>query len=324
MWDAFRCRLKLYALNCITWTNGLASFISWSDISLGVATSSRKWVMIVCMTDTTKIEVEGIEFEVRRRGRGRPLLVIHGWSADHRYMMADIEPNFDESSGWQRIYFDLPGHGNTVAPDWLNNQTQMFEILGKFVEQVIGDQKFCVIGNSYGGYLSLGLVRKMPHRLLGAALLVPDLPDDLNNRQTTDAHTIVEDMSLFGNLQSDEQWIPLGLVEHSQYALDEIRAHDMPGYRASDDALLERLNNNYLLPIEVRSAGVPFAGPSLIALGHQDATVGYERQMQLLPEFPRATLAVVDMAGHYLGRVERPKIFNSLVRDWIQRVEISL
>ena len=280
--------------------------------------------MIVCMTDTTKIEVDGIEFEVRRRGSGRPLLVIHGWSADHRYMMADIEPNFDESSAWQRIYFDLPGHGTTIAPDWLNNQTQMFEILGKFVEQVIGDQKFCVIGNSYGGYLSLGLVRKMPHRLLGAALLVPDLPDDLNNRQTTDAHTIVEDMSIFINLQSDEQWIPLGLVEHSQYALDEIRAHDMPGYRASDDALLERLNNNYLLPIEVRSAGAPFAGPSLIALGHQDATVGYERQMQLLPEFPRATLAVVDMAGHYLGRVERPKIFNALVRDWIQRVEISL
>ena len=276
------------------------------------------------MADTTKIEVDGIEFEVRRRGRGLPLLVIHGWSADHRYMMADIEPNFDESSGWQRIYFDLPGHGNTVAPDWLNNQTQMFEILTKFIEQVIGDQKFCVIGNSYGGYLSLGLVRKMPHRLLGAALLVPDLPDDFNNRQTTDALTIVEDMSLFGNLQSDEQWIPTGLVEHSQYALDEIREHDMPGYRASDADLLERLNKNYVLPLEVRHAGAPFSQPSLIALGHQDATVGYERQLQLLPEFPRSTLAVVDMAGHYLGRVERPKVFNSLVHDWIQRVEISL
>ena len=252
------------------------------------------------------------------------MLVIHGWSADHRYMMADLEPNFDESSSWQRIYFDLPGHGTTIAPDWLNNQTQMFEILTKFIEQVIGDQKFCVIGNSYGGYLSLGLVRKLPHRLLGAALLVPDLPDDFNNRQTTDALTIVEDMSLFGNLQSDEQWIPTGLVEHSQYALDEIRAHDMPGYRASDADLLERLNKNYVLPLEVRHAGAPFSQPSLIALGHQDATVGYERQLQLLPEFPRSTLAVVDMAGHYLGRVERPKVFNSLVHDWIQRVEISL
>jgi pimeloyl-ACP methyl ester carboxylesterase len=276
------------------------------------------------MTDTTTIEVDGIEFEVGRKGIGRPLLVIHGWSADHRYMMADLEPNFDESSSWPRRYFDLPGHGTTIAPDWLNNQTQMFEILTKFIEQVIGDQKFCVIGNSYGGYLSLGLVRKMPHRLLGAALLVPDLPDDFNNRQTTDALTIVEDMSLFGNLQSDEQWIPTGLVEHSQYALDEIRAHDMPGYRASDDDLLERLNKNYVLPLEVRHAGAPFSQPSLIALGHQDATVGYERQLQLLPEFPRSTLAVVDMAGHYLGRVERPKVFNSLVHDWIQRVEISL
>ena len=276
------------------------------------------------MTDTTTIEVDGIEFEVRRRGMGRPLLVIHGWSADHRYMMADLEPNFDESSIWQRIYFDLPGHGTTTAPLWLNNQTQMFEIVTKFIEQVIGDQKFGVIGNSYGGYLSLGLVRKMPHRLFGAALLVPDLPDDFNNRQTTDALTIVEDMSLFGNLQSDEQWIPGGLVEHSQYALDEIRAHDMPGYRASDDDLLERLNKNYLLPVEVRHASEPFVQPSLIALGHQDATVGYERQLQLLPEFPRATVAVVDMAGHYLGRVERPKVFNSLVRDWIERVETSL
>lgn len=276
------------------------------------------------MTDTTTIDVDGIKIEIRRRGMGRPLLVIHGWSADHRYMMADLEPNFDESSTWQRIYFDLPGHGSTIAPDWLNNQTQMFEILTKFIGQVIGDQKFGVIGNSYGGYLSLGLVRKMPHRLLGAALLVLDLPDDLNNRQTTDALTIVEDMSLFSNLQSDEQWIPAGLVEHSQYALDEIRAHDMPGYRVSDDDLLERLNKNYLLPVEIRHAGAPFAQPSLIALGHQDATVGYERQLQLLPEFPRATVAVVDMAGHYLGRVERPKVFSTLVRDWIERVEISL
>jgi pimeloyl-ACP methyl ester carboxylesterase len=276
------------------------------------------------MADMTTIEVDGIKLEIRRRGVGRPLLVIHGWSADHRYMMADLEPNFDESSTWQRMYFDLPGHGTTIAPDWLNNQTQMFEILTKLIEQVIGDQKFCVIGNSYGGYLSLGLVRKMPHRLLGAALLVPDLPDDLNNRQTTDALTIVEDMSLFSNLQSDEQWIPAGLVEHSQYALDQIRAHDMPGYRASDDDLLERLNKNYLLPVEVRHASEPFVQPSLIALGHQDATVGYERQLQLLSEFPRATMAVVDMAGHYLGRVERPKVFNALVRDWIERVEISL
>jgi pimeloyl-ACP methyl ester carboxylesterase len=75
------------------------------------------------MTDdmTTTIEVDGIQIEIRRRGMGRPLVVIHGWSADHRYMMADLEPNFDNDDSssttttWQRIYFDLPGHAYNCA-----------------------------------------------------------------------------------------------------------------------------------------------------------------------------------------------------------------
>jgi len=276
------------------------------------------------MTDMTAIEVDGIQIAIRRRGMGRPLLVIHGWSADHRYMMADLEPNFDESSSWQRIYFDLPGHGTTIAPDWLTHQHQIVAILVKLIDQVIGDEKFAVVGNSYGGYLALGLVRAMPERLLGAALLVPDLPDESNNRDVAPVQIIVRDMSLFGDLHEDEQWIPSGVVEHSQYALDEIRQHDMPGYRASDDNLLERLNKNYLLPEEIRNPGVPFVQPSLIALGHQDATVGFSRQMGLIEEFPRATLCVADLAGHYLGRIERPKVFHALIRDWLERVEISL
>jgi len=276
------------------------------------------------MRQLNTVVVEGISVDIDQRGSGLPILVIHGWSADHRYMAADLESNFDSTSPWQRIYFDLPGHGKTIAPDWLHDQSQMFNILLQLIEQVLGTQKFAVVGNSYGGYLALGLARTIPEQLLGVALLVPDLPDDSNNRDVPPVQIIVEDANIFTDLQDDEQWIPNGVVEHSQYALDQIREFDMPGYRASDDDLLERLNKNYLLPVEVRQAGDPFAQPSLIALGHQDATVGYERQLQLLPEFPRATVAVVDMAGHYLGRVERPKVFNALVRDWLERVEISL
>jgi pimeloyl-ACP methyl ester carboxylesterase len=276
------------------------------------------------MNESFTVDVDGISIAVQQRGSGLPLLVIHGWSADHRYMAADLEPNFDQSSQWRRIYFDLPGHGNTIAPDWLIHQHQIVEILVKLIDKVIGEEKFAVVGNSYGGYLGLGLVRAMPDRLLGVALLVPDLPDDANNRDVAPVQIIVSDMSLFGDLQEDEDWIPTGVVEHSQYALDEIRKHDMPGYRASDDNLLERLNNNYLLPIEIRNPGRPFVRPSLIALGHQDATVGFTRQMGLIEEFPRATLCVVDLAGHYLGRIERPKVFHALIRDWLDRVEISL
>ena len=35
------------------------------------------------------------------------------------------------------------------------------------------------------------------------------------------------------------------------------------------------------------------------------------------------TLAVVDLAGHHLGRIERPTLFRALVRDWLERLEVS-
>lgn len=43
--------------------------------------------------------------------------------------------------------------------------------------------------------------------------------------------------------------------------------------------------------------------------------------MTLVDELPRATLAVIDLAGHHLGRIERPTLFQALVRDWLERVE---
>jgi pimeloyl-ACP methyl ester carboxylesterase len=269
------------------------------------------------------VAIQGIEIAVHEVGQGTPLLVIHGWSADHRYMAADIEPNFFSSSSWRRIYFDLPGHGTTIAPEWLKTQSQMIEIVVELIEQVVGQERFAVIGNSYGGYLGLALVRTMPKRLLGAALVVPDLPDETNLREVPEKLTLRSDPSLFHDLEPDEEWIPSGLVEHSKHALDQIRLTDMPAYRVADYGFLARLNEQYVLPPELRVATDPFEQPSLIALGHQDSTVGFMRQVGLMGEFPRATFAVVDLAGHYLGRVERPRVYNALIADWIERMEME-
>lgn len=238
-------------------------------------------------------------------------------------MAADIEPNFSPSSSWKRIYFDLPGHGTTVAPSWLQTQSQMIEIVVALIEQVVGQENFAVIGNSFGGYLGLALVRLMPKRLLGAALVVPDLPDETNLREVPEKITLRSDPSLFHDLEPDEEWIPSGLVEHSGHALDQIRLTDMPAYRVADYEFLARFNEHYLLPPELREASETFKQPSLIALGHQDSTVGFARQLCLMGEFPRATFAVVDFAGHYLGRIERPHVYNALIADWIERMDLE-
>lgn len=59
--------------------------------------------------------------------------------------------------------------------------------------------------------------------------------------------------------------------------------------------------------------------PSLIIVGRQDSISGYLDGVDLMHRFSRATLAVLDTAGHTLAW-ERPEVFHALVRDWLDRL----
>jgi pimeloyl-ACP methyl ester carboxylesterase len=273
------------------------------------------------MERAAAIEIRGVEIAVAEHGDGLPVLCLHGWSADHRYLAADFEPVFTMHPGFRRVYPDLPGHGATRAPDWLETQAQMLDLVGDLADRLFGGERFAVLGNSYGGYLALGLVRTIPERLLGAALLVPDVPFADNTRDVAEEIVIHPDPTAFGALDEDEAWIPAALPLHEGRMLDEIRAHDLPAYRVCDRAFLSRLDAAYVLEGPAGRPGAPFPEPSLLIAGRQDGTVGYRRQMALLEEFPRGTFAALDLGGHHIGRVERPAVFRTLVADWLERVE---
>jgi pimeloyl-ACP methyl ester carboxylesterase len=266
------------------------------------------------------IGVQSIPIAYEVRGEGRPILLIHGWSADREYMLADLEPIFDEHPGWQRIYFDLPGHGATPAPEWLSTQDQVLSIVRGFIDAVLPDAPFAIAGSSYGGHLGLGLVRSIPDRLSGAGLLVPAVAAPDGTLDAADAVVLFEDTSIFEDLAPDEEWMRDTLVVHERWMVDEIRAHDMPAYRRADYRFLARLEANLIATGAAGRPGPPFDRPSLILTGRQDSTVGYRAAWALLDEFPRATYAVLDVAGHQLGRIERPGPFRALVGDWLERM----
>lgn len=41
-------------------------------------------------------------------GKGKPIIMIHGFTPDHRLMSGCMEPIFQDNSDWRRIYLDLP------------------------------------------------------------------------------------------------------------------------------------------------------------------------------------------------------------------------
>lgn len=265
------------------------------------------------------VEVEGIPIAYEAKGEGRPIVLVHGWSADHRYMVADLDGILEAHGGWRRVYVDLPGHGTTPAPEWLSTQDQMLSILGEVVDVVVPDERVALVGSSYGGHLALGLTRLVPERLLGVCLVVPDMPSPQNTRLTEPSAVFAEDAA-FASLSDDEQWMRDALVVRQQWMLAELREHDAPAYAAADYAFLERLDAAYIPSGSAGPPGEPFTGASLVVCGRQDATTGFRGAWPLVDELPRATFAVLDLAGHQLGRLERPVLFGALVTDWLDRV----
>lgn len=264
-----------------------------------------------------------IHYEIR--GTGRPLLLLHGASLDHRHMMTDMEPIFAAKDGWQRIYVDLPGHGKTVAPDTLNTQDQLLDLLLQFIDIVIGQQRFVVAGCSYGGYLAQGIVSSRGSQVAGLFLNVPATHLDRERRTLPAPIKILEDPQLVREAEQVDaragEVIKSQVVQHRS-VLEWWMNNSRPAKESFDEDFLDKIyepeNRDLSLPICPLSN--PFPAPTLILVGKQDTSVGFEDQWQLMNSYPRATFAALDRAGHLLS-VHQPLLFRALVTEWLARVE---
>lgn len=73
-------------------------------------------------------------------GEGKPVIMIHGYSPDHRLMSGCMEPVFSERVGWRRIYIDLPGMGLTKNYNDISSSDEMLSAIIEFIETIIPDE----------------------------------------------------------------------------------------------------------------------------------------------------------------------------------------
>jgi pimeloyl-ACP methyl ester carboxylesterase len=243
-------------------------------------------------------------------GVGRPLLVLHGAGVDHRETEACFEPFFTGGAGYRRIYPDLPGMGRTVAPDGLRSAEDVLDTLLAFADRVTDGTAYLVIGHSAGGYYAQAMAARVPGRVAGLALVCPLLP----RLRDVPEHRAVVDSGAIG----DDDFRSYFVVQ-SPEMLERYERYVAPAAALVDQAALERIGERWELASDDEPA---YPGPTLIVAGRVDSTVGYAAAADLLDHYPRATLAVVDDAGHALPH-EQPEVLRALVAEWLARVERS-
>ena len=272
---------------------------------------------MICQIGDAKIYYEEV-------GNGKPILMIHGFSLDHKVMAGCMEPLFQKETGYKRIYMDLPGMGKSNAPESVGNTDQMLDIVISFIQRTIPDKNFLLAGQSYGGYLARGVVYRLKERVDGMCLICPVVIADKELRNVPAHIMLIRNMDILSSLTMDEakefNWSP---VIANGYTWKRCKNEVFPGLKIADKSFIERIEQNYSYSFDVdEKSRAEFEKPVLLLSGHQDDCVGYQDLWRIVGNYPRATFATLDVAGHSL-QIEQPELFNNLVRNWLERVEID-
>ena len=108
-----------------------------------------------------------------------------------------------------------------------------------------------------------------------------------------------------------EGWITV----QSQRIWERMRDEANAGSTLADAPFITRLQEcGYAPSFPLNVNGDPFHKPTLIILGRQDWAVGYHDAWAHTERYPRATVAVLDRAGHNLP-IEQEQLFTALASE---------
>ena len=234
-----------------------------------------------------KIKINDIELAYTRRGKGTPLLLLHGYPLDH-HLWDDVAPLLEDT--FELILPDLRGFGESTIVDSPFTMDDYASDIAGLLDQ-LGIQKTAIVGHSMGGYVALAFARLYPERVSGLGLVssqvLADPPDRKEGRYKSAAD--VSDKGIGGVVEtmtpkftSDE---PL-----QAFARETMERQQPAAFIGSLKAMAERMDSTPLLS--------SFKFPVVIIHGEADALIPIDRAREVKKAIPHAHLVELNGAGH--------------------------
>lgn len=262
-------------------------------------------------------EIENSTINYRIEGSGINILMIHGFAVDHKLMSGCMEgvPGIE---GFRRVYIDLPGMGRSKASEKINSSDDVLDLLVKFIDKILGEEQFIVVGESYGGYLTRGIYYKLPEQVMGMGMICPVIIADKSRRTLPEHRVILSDDEFLKTLNIEERknFSDFNVILN-RYTYDRYQSEIMSGVRLADRETLVKIEANYSFSVDVDQLDREVDIPVLILTGRQDHIVGYKDAFSILENYERNTYLILDGAGHNL-QIEQVDVFNTAVSNWLR------
>lgn len=253
-----------------------------------------------------KIAANGIQINVRDRGRGEPSLVfLHYWGGSGRTWDEVIAQLADQQRcialdhrGWGES--DAPGRGYAIS-DLANDALGVISALKL--------ERYVVVGHSMGGKTAQLLASHKPAGLVGLVLIAPSppgptlLPDEqrealLHAYDSRESIAYVRDHILTA--------LPLTEAQKERVIEDSLRGAPAAKRAWPTQAMLE----------DIRPAARQIDVPTLVLSGERDQVDPTPRlREEVLTSIPGSQLRVVPQAGH-LPMLEVPQTIAQEIREF--------
>lgn len=268
----------------------------------------------------SSVLVDGLRWEVRTRGEGRPLLLLHGftgrgstWGAQWRAL----------ARTHRVIVVDLPGHGRSGLAD---PERMSVERTADDLAAILsggGWSPAGVLGYSLGARIALRLAVAHPSVVDRLILESPSAglehAAEREARRAADAR-LADQIEHAGVAAFVAQW-EQAPVFASHAGLPAARARRQRDIRLANRAeglaaSLRGAGQGSMEPLFDRLPSI--VAPTLVIAGELDP-IGRPRAERVAAGIPNVRLAIVGGAGH-APHVERPAAFRRLIVDFLREV----
>ncbi|MCC6299044.1 MAG: alpha/beta hydrolase [Anaerolineales bacterium] len=234
-----------------------------------------------------KININGIELAYERRGKGTPLVLLHGYPLDHHtwdFVAPALEGTFD------LILPDLRGFGESSTVETQYTLDDFASDIAGLLNH-LGIQKAAIAGHSMGGYVALAFLKNYAERVSGLGLVstqtLADPPDRKEGRYKSAAE--VAEKGIGGVVETMKP--KFSPSEEHQNAVTAIMQRQQPAaFIGALKAMAERMDTSSLL--------ASFKLPVVIIHGDKDSLVAVDRAREIKNALPHAHFVELQGVGH--------------------------
>jgi pimeloyl-ACP methyl ester carboxylesterase len=257
---------------------------------------------------------ENLVYELR--GKGKPVMLLHGFTEDRR-IWDPVITGIEDKYNW--ILPDLPGSGQSERNSGLTALSDFSEIIPAIMEQEKIPQ-LVLIGHSMGGYISLAFAQNHPEKISGLGLFHSSAyADSSEKKESRDKNILFIQKN--GASPFISQSIPSLFSEgFKSQNPEEIRRLVNRYANFTTDSLVQYLVAMKLRP-QRKGVLTSISKPVLFIMGQEDKAVPLKDALEQC-HLPQISYIHILTHSAHMGMIEETSLCNTILDRFLEQIPV--